>query len=802
MNKRKINNKLNDDEIKYINLLFGSLKKNLKNILYITEISNNDNIRRDSDDSKYITIKDKINVYFDNMDYNINIQYFAEEINKVFEKIESNIKIRYRDNERHNQLLFPDIELSYLKELEPLLITLTNYYYRFSQIIYMFSIKYINSLYIDNIEINSVNIKLIIEMLFYTFSAVKLLYELQYYTIYKKINYDLIKDFFYTSITSVNDLEYYIDISKKVDNDYYKYLKEITDLNHLIDMQKTINNVVDDIIRSIKINQPKNIIIEYINRLLIGNNNSSTLINEIITTTDNNIKINMKECLDYLKEYNKLDEEKSIIYTYRCQNEQDVDYIIAIIISLLNDYLTSTITLNSGIKEHLIGIVTLINEDDMITSFFDFFRRNYYSIENYNNSISVLLCIINIINDINYILYTFTDINNAIASVIIKGVELTTLINNFIKYINSKNPFIQNIYNHSKIDTIKTLNAAIIKIDDYYINTLDKINIVNMEENLEKLVKNINIVLKKADHLKKIEVENRLLIDTSSSSKRSLRRPKPMEVEDRLLIYTSSSSKRSSSSFRKSGIIEENICNTDDDINKFLLILSSNLIIYLKQVNLKLNNSIVFDEKNIRIIFKFFNNKGNYYLKNELLNYIIQIINNIYILLYKLNKLNNKIDILNGIYYITLLNKLKNYFNDNKNIIKYNNIIIYEDAAISALSNDEEYIKYIEKNLNYNYFKKDIEKTIKLEEAYIINEIKSYIFILNNLYTYDNVNNLIKIKAGGNKNNYKKTDNQITVIYKKKKYTRTIYICERKKYVKIDKTFILLSKLKKDIKNS
>jgi hypothetical protein len=169
--------------------------------------------------------------------------------------------------------------------------------------------------------------------------------------------------------------------------------------------------------------------------------------------------------------------------------------------------------------------------------------------------------------------------------------------------------------------------------------------------------------------------------------------------------------------------------------------------------------------------------------------------------LYKLNKLNNKIDILKGIYYITLLNKLKNYFNDNKNIIKYNNIIIYEDDAISALSNDKEYIKYIEKNLNYD-FEEDIEKTIKLEEAYIINEIKSYIFILNNLYTYDDVNNLIQIKAGGNKNNYKKTDNQITVIYKKKKYTRTIYICERKKYVKIDKTFILLSKLKKDIKNS
>jgi thiol-disulfide isomerase/thioredoxin len=54
----------------------------------------------------------------------------------------------------------------------------------------------------------------------------------------------------------------------------------------------------------------------------------------------------------------------------------------------------------------------------------------------------------------------------------------------------------------------------------------------------------------------------------------------------------------------------------------------------------------------------------------------------------------------------------------------------------------------------------------------------------------------LELKLGG-ANKYKKTDKQITVIYKKKEYTRVIYICERKKYVKINKTFMLLSKLKK-----
>jgi hypothetical protein len=55
----------------------------------------------------------------------------------------------------------------------------------------------------------------------------------------------------------------------------------------------------------------------------------------------------------------------------------------------------------------------------------------------------------------------------------------------------------------------------------------------------------------------------------------------------------------------------------------------------------------------------------------------------------------------------------------------------------------------------------------------------------------------MQLNTGGSNKKYKKTENKITVIYKKKKYTRVIYINERKKYVKINKTFMLLSKLKK-----
>ena len=45
MNKRKMNNKLNDEEIKYINLLFETMHEKLQDFIgYIFEFKNQDNI--------------------------------------------------------------------------------------------------------------------------------------------------------------------------------------------------------------------------------------------------------------------------------------------------------------------------------------------------------------------------------------------------------------------------------------------------------------------------------------------------------------------------------------------------------------------------------------------------------------------------------------------------------------------------------------------------------------------------------------------------------------------------------------
>ena len=93
---------------------------------------------------------------------------------------------------------------------------------------------------------------------------------------------------------------------------------------------------------------------------------------------------------------------------------------------------------------------------------------------------------------------------------------------------------------------------------------------------------------------------------------------------------------------------------------------------------------------------------------------------------------------------------------------------------------------YIRSNSNYYDYNKEI--------SYPYNNNNIIVNIIKNLTTKEN---LIPSYTGGSNNKYKKTENIITVIYNKKKYTRIIYINESKKYVKINKTFMLLSKLKK-----
>jgi hypothetical protein len=114
----------------------------------------------------------------------------------------------------------------------------------------------------------------------------------------------------------------------------------------------------------------------------------------------------------------------------------------------------------------------------------------------------------------------------------------------------------------------------------------------------------------------------------------------------------------------------------------------------------------------------------------------------------------------------------------------------------------KELISIDEKSSYYIHHICIILRKILLDLINIINKIPftlEYIpieYMKSFIYKIHFKNKCLQTKGGADKN-YKKTENQITVIYNKKKYTRNIYINERKKYIKINKTYMLLSKLKK-----
>jgi hypothetical protein len=206
----------------------------------------------------------------------------------------------------------------------------------------------------------------------------------------------------------------------------------------------------------------------------------------------------------------------------------------------------------------------------------------------------------------------------------------------------------------------------------------------------------------------------------------------------------------------------------------------------------------------------------------------IEIIKNINVLLYSkllLNPTNNKYNILikeieftiliKGIEFTIFLEEILNYVFDIEIKIYYNNDIII--SLLYFYNNDiinfKNYLQKLDNKL-YEYIVK-----IETEETNIKDNIKYIILELNNKFIpyskifnlsqdlskineidftkYDKNYNILKETIEGGVNKYKKTENKITVIYKKKQYTRVIYICERKKYIKINKTFMLLSKMKK-----
>ena len=219
----------------------------------------------------------------------------------------------------------------------------------------------------------------------------------------------------------------------------------------------------------------------------------------------------------------------------------------------------------------------------------------------------------------------------------------------------------------------------------------------------------------------------------------------------------------------------------NDRLNEILL--ENNKDIYYIDLNYIKHIQIFFD-----IIQQKIGNKKSINISYIYLLYNIKylITNIIYLLLD-----NTNIIILKGFDNIILLNKFIKYIIDETQFItykyyNYDNIITDDDLQTSLQTT----------------FINDLERVIKEKQSLtndaIYENIHNKINAINDNYTYyeNDITFKVKLNGGGN-NKYKKTENKITVIYKKKEYTRVIYICERKKYIKLNKTYMLLSKFKK-----
>jgi hypothetical protein len=379
------------------------------------------------------------------------------------------------------------------------------------------------------------------------------------------------------------------------------------------------------------------------------------------------------------------------------------------------------------------------------------------------NNIPTLKILIELINNISHLLYIKDD--NKKYNILIDGIEINILLKKLIEYLENN----RNIINYNK-----------------YENNPNKIYKFDTKDLLYGYIRNrdnsIDFYEKKYN-----EKQLQTYIDGNIYSF-NINLFEPIEINIKTIIKISE-------------------CKTKEDIKDFILntinpllkdyLLSIKKIITeetINNINLVIEN--IFNENYPTEVFK------NYMMMFSCIIEVIYLYN-IYLLKYS-SKIQNKYNLIkNGMEIIILLFKIMNYLINGKMEC---DIYIDDDDSKILFNNNEEFLYYIEKNLDTDKnYKKFIEKIniseilfnlSKLSETEIVSNISKNIFNINkiskNLMDY-----IILYKRTGGAEKYKKTDNKITVIYKKKQYTRNIYISESKKYVKINKIFMLLSKLKK-----
>ena len=472
------------------------------------------------------------------------------------------------------------------------------------------------------------------------------------------------------------------------------------------------------------------------------------------------IKIN--DYNKYLQDYiNK--STATVIKVAVDSEDKFVNFIKHIKISLTT-YLVSITNIDSTILKRLFDAINNIKNID------------------HNKLIELLKKIITSIEIINSILF----INNYYTinyryKYILYGINIIILLKKFIEYLYTKEYII--IY--------------------AYINTIEEL------KNTDAFIAYINFKIYPNYKIYKIkELENKeisIIDDITSFLGEQVKFDKPLPREQ--VKFDKPQESHTPVIFTDDPTKPETIIIFIEELKKYVLaffqeiltdtnVTNNELKKILYEYNTKAKLSEISFIKNITslfkiILYKISNKKDINDSIKYLLQYIIDLTINFCIILAKIGNVNKYL--LKGVVNIILLNKLKDYFEFHKKITysyyDYSNIT--NDISLNDVMNF-----IIDNKLEYDLDSNIIEFSKIITEEEIYSNIDTIIISINEQYNYSNEN--VTVRGGSSLNNkYKKTENKITVIYKKRKYTRVIYICERKKYIKLNKTYMLLSKLKK-----
>ena len=573
----------------------------------------------------------------------------------------------------------------------------------------------------------------------------------------------------------------------------------IDDINYFInDIEKNINNIDE-----LKLLQKK---IKYFILLLYYNKKFIDLITciefyklleqlFIKFNTHNTENINYNKITSF---YMYVYFPKKVVEKFKNKN---IEYFTLLNEQVIPYNLLLNIEYNSIIYNYKQKLILQEPKENILIDIYERRLKTIYNIsENYKEKRLYILYIC------TYIKLKLEIIINSLYTTLldIKETDIDTIVNFVIKKL-SKLFDIKIINNFYIIFYINIIKDLIYNINSYlYANKRYKDLIITIEFYI-LLNELLNILYDNSNKLSYYSITfNKKFIENDNINEEIFN--KYLSTKDKTIIYYNS--------FISKEIISINIINN--------IIIISNDISINNDDNITLNKTIKLYES-ITDIYTSTNTHNKLEMfKTFIHNYLINIFTNTIILAQNLNNLNlsiSDIEIFINDIQDNMISKISNINKQQllKQKIKFFISLLYYNKKFIDVIKCIEFYKLLENLFNYSntdnnteidyniidnfnmyvYFSKEAAEQFKNENIIYFTLLNGEIMPYNSLLKIINTVKLDLNINGGNISKYKSTGNKITILYKKKKYTRVIYINNRKKYIKINKVFILLSKLKK-----